>query len=44
MTERVSSPLEVFKVEEAAHYPHLEKPEPLIAKVCEFISSQALVL
>ena len=44
MTERISSPLEVFKMKEAAHYPHLEKPEPLIAKVCEFIDKQDLVL
>ena len=40
MTERVSSPLEIFKMKKTAHYHHLEKPEPLIAKSCAFISAQ----
>ncbi len=42
ITERISSPLEIFKMEKAAHYPHLETPEPLIVKVCAFISAQKL--
>ncbi len=40
ITARVSSPLEIFKIEKAAHYPHLETPEPVIVKACEFINAQ----
>ncbi|OUS07315.1 hypothetical protein A9Q90_05425 [Gammaproteobacteria bacterium 54_18_T64] len=39
MTERMSCPLEVCKIEDAAHYPHLETPEPTIAATCEFIDA-----
>ncbi|PCJ36886.1 MAG: alpha/beta hydrolase [Cellvibrionales bacterium] len=44
MTERMGGPLEVFKMAEAAHYPHLETPEVLIKKTCQFIAALSLPL